>query len=100
MYSLPSVQSLYQAFVCMPLHKVKWREVEGCKGLPGVINSLLRMSVAVAEVEMPSCEAKRVAASRMCQSANMILRETQRTAEMKRGGGGVVVELLKGFLAA
>lgn len=72
----------------MPLHKVKWREVEGCKGLPGVINSLLRMSVAVAEVEMPSCKAKRVAASWMCQSANMILRETQRTAEMKRRGGG------------
>lgn len=80
----------------MPPHKVKWREVEGCKGLPGVINSLLRMSVAVAEVEMPSCKAKRVAASWMCQSANMILRETQRTAEMKQEG----LELLKGFLAA
>lgn len=61
-----------------------------------MINSLLWMSVAVAEVEMPSCKAKRVAASWMCQSANMILRETQRTAEMKQEG----LELLKGFLAA
>lgn len=43
----------------MSLPKVKWREVEGCKVLLGVINSLLRMSLAVAEVEMPSCEAKR-----------------------------------------